>query len=150
MRSSVTVIPEDHFISVDGTGYFLDFSAPDNLHAVQWHDGKGHCEWTDRGNSVITSYDEEVQPYVAAWEAEYTRLQAQEQAEQAPERVAERECRVALQEQLTYLSDTDWYVVRYEETGVAIPAEVTAARAAARTAIDELRAQLDNLAPMAS
>lgn len=145
MRSSVSVIPEDHFIAVDGVGYFLDFSAPDNLHAVQWHDGKGHCEWTDRGNSIITSYDEEVQPYVAAWEAEYTRLQAQEQAEQAPERVSERECRVALQEQLTYLSDTDWYVVRYEETGVAIPADIIISRAVSRKTIDTLRLELDSL-----
>lgn len=150
MRSSVSVIPEDHFIAVDGVGYFLDFSAPDNLHAVQWHNGKGHCEWTDRGNTDIVSYEDEVQPYVAAWEAEYTRLQALEQAEQAPERVAERECRAALQEQLKYLDTTDWYVVRYEETGAAIPAEVTTARADARKTIDELRAQLDSLAPTAS
>lgn len=150
MRSSVSVIPEDHFIAVDGVGYFLDFSAPDNLHAVQWHNGKGHCEWTDRGNSPIVSFDEEVQPYVMIWEAEYARLQALEQAEQTPERVAERKCREDLENQLMYLENTDWYVVRYEETGTAIPAEVTTARAAARKTIDELRAQLDSLAPTAS
>lgn len=36
---------------------------------------------------------------------------------------------------LAYLSVTDWYVVRLAETGVAIPAEVTSARAVARAAI---------------
>lgn len=31
-----------------------------------------------------------------------------------------------------YLSSTDWYVVRLAETGVAVPADVTQKRAAAR------------------
>ena len=53
-----------------------------------------------------------------------------------PEQLNERE----IAEKLAYLASTDWYVVRYAETGVAIPAEVSAARAAARTRIDELRA----------
>lgn len=36
---------------------------------------------------------------------------------------------------LKYLADTDWYVIRYLETGVAIPADITTARAAARASI---------------
>jgi len=36
---------------------------------------------------------------------------------------------------LVYLASTDWYAVRLAETGVAIPAEITAARAAARASI---------------
>lgn len=35
-------------------------------------------------------------------------------------------------EALKYLSDTDWYIIRKNETGVEIPAEVTTNRAAAR------------------
>jgi hypothetical protein len=31
-----------------------------------------------------------------------------------------------------YLNSTDWYVVRFAETGVPVPAEVTQKRAAAR------------------
>jgi hypothetical protein len=38
-------------------------------------------------------------------------------------------------EALKYLADTDWYVTRFAETGVAIPAEITAERAAARARI---------------
>ena len=34
-----------------------------------------------------------------------------------------------------YLASTDWYVTRHTETGVAIPADVTTAREAARSAI---------------
>lgn len=37
---------------------------------------------------------------------------------------------------IAYLSQTDWYVTRYLETGVAIPEEVTTARAAARACFD--------------
>ena len=34
-----------------------------------------------------------------------------------------------------YLASTDWYVVRFAETGVVIPADVAAARQAARERI---------------
>jgi len=34
-----------------------------------------------------------------------------------------------------YLASTDWYVTRYAETDVAVPADVTTARAEARAAI---------------
>ena len=38
-------------------------------------------------------------------------------------------------ESLEYLKSTDWYITRNAETGVAVPADVTTARAAARAAI---------------
>jgi hypothetical protein len=34
-----------------------------------------------------------------------------------------------------YLDSTDWYITRHAESGVAVPADVTTARAAAREAI---------------
>ena len=34
-----------------------------------------------------------------------------------------------------YLTSTDWYITRHAETGVAVPDEITTARAAARAAI---------------
>lgn len=36
---------------------------------------------------------------------------------------------------LAYLSDTDWYVIRHQETGDAIPADVLSRRVAAREAV---------------
>ena len=36
-----------------------------------------------------------------------------------------------------YLNDTDWYVIRFAETGEPVPEEITAARAEARLAIKE-------------
>ena len=38
-------------------------------------------------------------------------------------------------ESLEYLKSTDWYITRHAETGVAVPADVTTDRAAAREAI---------------
>ena len=34
-----------------------------------------------------------------------------------------------------YLASTDWYIVRFAESGVAVPSEITTARAAARASI---------------
>jgi hypothetical protein len=42
----------------------------------------------------------------------------------------------------TYLNSTDWYAVRYAETGVEIPVDIKTARQAARDEISALREQL--------
>lgn len=39
----------------------------------------------------------------------------------------------------TYLKETDWYIVRFAETGVEIPLEVKEKRVSARLEISELR-----------
>jgi hypothetical protein len=39
------------------------------------------------------------------------------------------------QQSLSYLNSTDWYVVRFAETGVAIPVEILTARQNARESI---------------
>ena len=36
-----------------------------------------------------------------------------------------------------YLASTDWYVIRFQETGTAIPTDILAARQAARDLIVE-------------
>jgi len=36
---------------------------------------------------------------------------------------------------LKYLADTDWYIIRYQETSVEIPQEILDARAEARTKV---------------
>ena len=44
---------------------------------------------------------------------------------------------LANSEALEYLKSTDWYVTRRSDTGVGIPADVTAARVEARLAIEQ-------------
>lgn len=50
-----------------------------------------------------------------------------------------------LNEQQKILSSTDWYAIRYADSGVEIPADIKAKRQAAREKIDELRAELKEL-----
>lgn len=79
MKQHVTVIPSDQLIAVDGVPLWFGFAAPDNLHALQWHDGAGEMEWTDDINHPLTpaDYAEDVAPFVTLWEAEKARLDAE-------------------------------------------------------------------------
>lgn len=85
---TVTVVPADKLIIVDGLPLVFDFSAPLNLHALQWDGQQGHMEWTDDFNwplpvADITAYTDEVAPYVALWQAEKERLEREVEAAEA-------------------------------------------------------------------
>ena len=72
MQTHVTVIPSDKIILVNGEALVFEFPAPANMHALQWHDGEGHIEFTDDLNHPLTEqdYQDDVQPFVELWEAE--------------------------------------------------------------------------------
>ena len=80
MKTHVTVIPSDGIISVDGEVLFLDGIKSETFHALQWHDGAGHVEPAgNRSNEELSAddYKERVAPYVALWEEEKRRLEAE-------------------------------------------------------------------------
>jgi hypothetical protein len=123
--ATVNVVTEDKVIVVDGEARNADYTFPAALWAIQWDGSTGHAEWTNGANTDITSTD--VDSYIAMWtqnpppaEVPVTPLTAQE---------------IINNESLIYLASTDWYVTRFAEKGVAIPADVSAARADARAAI---------------
>lgn len=60
-----------------------------------------------------------------------------------PEKPKENILKEELAEQQDILSSTDWYAIRYADSGVEIPAEIKAKRQAARERIDEIRAEID-------
>ena len=62
-----------------------------------------------------------------------------------PEKPKENIIREELAEQQDILSSTDWYAIRYADSGVEIPADIKAKRQAAREKIDELRAEAEQL-----
>ena len=66
-------------------------------------------------------------------------------AGQAPEKPKTDILREELSEQQNILSSTDWYAIRYADSGVEIPADIKAKRQAAREKIDELRAESEQL-----
>ena len=120
--ANVSIVVEDKVISVDGDGRVGEYTFPANLWAMQLNGNEGQAEWTDGPNTDITPDD--VSQYVTMWEAN------------APEAAAEPTAQETINnDSLAYLKSTDWYVVRYAETGVAVPSDVTTARAAARSAI---------------
>lgn len=91
MPTTVTVVAEDKIILVDGVALHFDFQIPDNVRAIQWRDDAGHAEYADGSlNRPLSAadYETEVAPYVALWEAEKARLEA-EAAKAEEERQAE-------------------------------------------------------------
>lgn len=76
-KPSVTVVPADRLIIVDGEAIVFDapFPAPSTLHALQWNGIDGHIEWSDDYNWPLEAdaYEDEVAPYVALWQAEKAR-----------------------------------------------------------------------------
>ena len=87
---TVTVVPSDSLIIVDGKALVFPFDAPANLHALQWRVDSGHTEWTDAPNKPLTmeDYDDQVAPFVKLWQDEKTR-QEQAAAEAEAARLAE-------------------------------------------------------------
>ena len=82
---TVTVVPSDSLIIVDGKALVFPFDAPTNLHALQWRGDTGHTEWTDGPNKPLTAedYDEQVVPFMKLWQDEKARLEAEAAAAEA-------------------------------------------------------------------
>lgn len=82
---TVTVVPADNLVIVDGEAHVFPFEAPANLHALQWRGETGHTEWTDGPNKplAVDDYDDRVAPFVALWETEKARLTAEAEAAEA-------------------------------------------------------------------
>lgn len=87
---TVTVVPADNLVIVDGEALVFSFDAPANLHALQWREGQGHTEWIDGPNRplVAADYDDQVAPFVDLWQTEKARLE-QAAAEAEAARLAE-------------------------------------------------------------
>ena len=121
MKQDVIVVPSDRLIIIDGIPLQFDFPAPKNMHALQWHEGSGHIEWTDDINHPLTpdDYAADVAPFVALWEAEKARLD-EEAAAAGAARIAEynsepaRAARIRA-ERDRRLDATTWLVERHKE-----------------------------------
>lgn len=85
MEKDVTIVPVDNVILVNGIHLQLDFKpieGHEQVHAIQWHDGKGAIEFSDY-TGRDADYETDVAPYVALWEAEKARLDAEAAAAEA-------------------------------------------------------------------
>ncbi len=75
MKNTVTIIPSDNLIIVEGEGLTFGYEKPEGIHAIQWKDGKGFVEFTDKRHNKIAEYEQDVLPYVQAFEVEKKRLE---------------------------------------------------------------------------
>lgn len=124
--TQVIVITEDKLVIVDGEALNVEYDYPDNLWAIQWDGTTGEAEWTNKSNTSIE--EAFVLPYIEAWQLV---------KDNQPVPVEPTAQGMLNAESLAYLEETDWYVTRFAETGVAIPQDILDSRAAARAAIVE-------------
>ena len=143
MHNHVTVIPVDNTISVNGQGLNFDFIAPENMHALQWHDGTGHIEYTDgQANRPLTAadYDVEVAPFTALWQAEYDRLEEERNRPLTPEE--QKQVRtVEIKSRLLEIDLESVRPLRARAYGTSTP-EDDAKLAALEQEVEELREEL--------
>lgn len=140
---TVTVVPVDNLVIVDGEALVFPFKAQSNLHALQWRENEGHTEWTDGPNRplVAADYDDQVAPFVKLWQDEKTRLeQAAADAEAA--RLAEYNSEAARFKRLRAERDrriaaTDFMIM----ADYPIPADQRTAVQAYRQSLRDLPAQ---------
>ena len=117
-------------VVIDGLGFdSLDLSTiSSTTHAIQFDTAAstGHIEYNDgTATEAITS----ITPYQSIINAHQALKDAQPLiVELTAQEVINNDSRV-------YLTSTDWYITRHAETAVAVPADVTTARATARAAI---------------
>ena len=124
----ISIINPDSTVVIDGLGFdSLDLSTiSSTTHAIQFDTATstGHVEYNNgTANEAITSiaaYQSIIDAWQVVKDAQPVELTAQE---------------ILNNESLGYLASTDWYITRHAETAVAVPADVTTARAAARAAI---------------
>lgn len=149
----VTIIPDDTLVVINGESVKgVDMSSmPAEIHAVQWYGDQGEIEFRDhRANEKFADFDVRFGGFVglfAARKIAIKRAQApntysdwDDDLNDWSENPAKKAVYDIAQQVLThkqYLTSTDWYYARTQETGAAVPADVVAARIAARAYIQE-------------
>lgn len=100
---NVTVIPADHLIMVDGVALTFDFNPkPADLHALHWDGSAVAVERIspsgimDNARYGAAAYETWVAPFVALWQAEQDRREAEANTPPPPPSLAEK---------TTYLAD---------------------------------------------
>lgn len=83
--TDVTVVPVDNVILVNNVPLQFDYKpieGHEQVHAIQWHSGKGVLEFADYSGRDA-DYETDVAPYVALWESEKAKLDAEAAAKEA-------------------------------------------------------------------
>ena len=65
----ITILPKDGTVAVNGEGFEeIDMSkVPDDIHAVQWYDGRGEIEYIDNPDDDIEGKPNKLIDKLPAW-----------------------------------------------------------------------------------
>ena len=116
MKNAVSLLVEDKWIEVDGVAVefpngFSLIPEHKGLWALHWKDGKGEYQFDNPPSNHFFSaskYDKFVAPYVAQWETEKARQEAEAEAEwNKPENVEAR----AKTQRNALLAETDYILM---------------------------------------
>ena len=129
----VTVIVPDHLIGIDDVFRHVDMDWPEHLWALQWHDQDGHMEWTHQPNTPAQDHD--LLPYITAW---HNAAPIDPLTDPSDEQAQNRNYA------LTYLEQTDWYIIRQAETSQQVPETVLTQRQQARDTLNETPQETPN------
>ena len=80
MNNSITIVPSDHKISVNGEILYFYFPCDPSIHAIQWKNGAGEIEYVSAYKQNMTleghaDYNEYVKGYVDLWHSEKIKLE---------------------------------------------------------------------------
>lgn len=105
----VTVIYDDHFISVDGQGiHFVDNWPFDeeNVHAIQWYQDHGQLEYKDTSPNLDFNNFDKISKYVEHFNIEKDRLDEEKRLKEEEEQKRQEMWHLAMQELQKELNET--------------------------------------------
>lgn len=128
--TDVTVVPVDTVILVNNVPLQFDYKpikGHEQVHAIQWHSGKGVLEFTDY-TGRDADYETDIAPYVALYQAEKARLDAEAAAKKAEYNLLENVVARKLDELNAKLEETKTSSAAHitSSTGYVVNANTTA------------------------
>ena len=114
IEQHVVVVPFDKLVGLGATARTVDFDFPADVHAIQWHNGKGSVEYTNKDPHMfgVHEYSTIVQPYVDLFH-ESVRKEAQDY--EAMLASPEYRATVIREDRDYLLDDTQWVIDRHRD-----------------------------------
>lgn len=146
------IITDDRLVAIDGefvNGVDMN-SMPEDIHAVQWYEDHGEIEFRDgRANEAFTDFTF-FEQFVQLFNARKIEIKKATPPNEFsdwdentnewvvnPDKKATWDIKQQVVAYKKYLSDTDWYYARFQETGKPVPQDIVAKRIEARNYIQE-------------
>jgi len=118
----VTVIYDDHFISVDGNGIHFEDNWPfdeDYIHAIQWYETEGQLEYRNNDPNLPITSQKDVQKYIDHFKIAYDKIVAKRKKDEEEEAKRIELWNLAMRELQQELNETK---INYDNTRAGLEA----------------------------